>query len=154
MDSVSHGRTPSFGNGPLILVGWEGKDDQVAVPEGTTMVDYPGLERDMMIRYDQDTIQIKKGSQDKFVTIQKNGDTIEIHKHGASDADCRIVRSGDDIRIDRPGVSDDVTISRRGGQVIIDREGLDNDAKISSTKGGSMMYPCYITFDGEIIEQF
>lgn len=139
--------------GPLMMLGWNSKDDKLAVDNGTTFIDYPGTERDVVVRVEQDSIMIKRGDNTPSITIQLDGDNIGIHKEGM-DVDVSILRNGgDEIKIDRKGSSNDVTISKKGGLIIIDREGIENDAKISSAKGVPIMYPVYITWDGEVIEQ-
>ncbi|MDQ7821852.1 MAG: hypothetical protein RDV48_03555 [Candidatus Eremiobacteraeota bacterium] len=152
MDNLGSVYGPSFSKGPLMLVGWNAREDKLSVQTGTTFIDYPGTDKDVMIRCEQDSIIIDRKSDVPAVIIKRNGDDIEVHKEG-QDADVRIKRSGNEIYVDRKGMDEDVTISRQGTLVIFDRMGQDRDVKISSTSDHGVNFPVYITWEGEVIEQ-
>jgi hypothetical protein len=149
----------SFPQKPLIYVGWKAKEDIFAVNEGATKIDYPGLERDVYIVYDNDTILISKPNETSHVRVHLNGNMIEIHREKeegenqkAGDQDVKIYRSENEIRVDRECTERDLVISRNGSTVVFNRDGSQNDVKITSTRGNPMSYPLFIAMDGEVVE--
>jgi len=152
MDNISGVKPTAFGKGPLMLVGWSRQEDRLSISEGTTFIDFPGTDRDMYIKADQDTIQLNKGLQNPVVTLTYKGEDIVVHKAG-TDFDIRIIRDENGIKVDRKGTTDDVAITKRGTLLMVDREGTDNDVRISSNKGDFAFYPLYVNLEGEIIEQ-
>ena len=137
---------------PIMMVGWKKEEDKLSIRDGVTNVDYPGLTRDVTVRYDMDKIRIEKRDSTPNVTISLKGNNIEVHRDGAN-KDVRILRDVDAINVEKSSHDDDVTITRRGNIITIDRVGMENDAKVSSAADNPLPYPLYITWDGEVIEQ-
>lgn len=148
--------TPSFLKGPLMLIGWKREEDKLNVPEDSvTYVDYAGNDRDLIIRAEADTVKIERRSGAPPVYIRREGESIEIHTEGGRE-DVIVTRTKHDVRIDRKSVENDVILTLKNSSVYVDRPGLDEDVKVFSTKPGEtpVSFPAYITWDGELIEQF
>jgi hypothetical protein len=151
-----------FPHKPLLILGWDAREDILAMAPGNTRIDYPGLEHDVYVHVQNNDITISKPNVTDHILIRKNGNNVQVHKEarvekeGAEvpqDEEILISRTGNQIRIDWLNSKENVFITRQGSDVFYDRPGIQDDARIISTAGNSVPFPLFIYMDGEVVEQ-